>query len=157
MGPVSVETPGLNRAVGLDEAEVAERIAAGQVNDLPPRSGRTVAGIIRANVFTRINAILSVLLVLVVITGSLRNGLFALLIVVNSVVGIIQEIRAKRTLDRLAIVGEAHPVVRRDGAAERLDRRQVVLDDVIELQPGDQVAVTVEGIGTLTNPVVAEN
>ena len=145
---MSVETPGLNRAVGLDEAEVAERIAAGQVNDLPPRSGRTVAGIIRANVFTRINAILSVLLVLVVITGSLRNGLFALLIVVNSVVGIIQEIRAKRTLDRLAIVGEAHPVVRRDGAAERLDRRQVVLDDVIELQPGDQVMVDGDVIET---------
>ena len=126
---------------GLSAAQVAERVRAGEVNDLPPRSGRTVGQIVRANVFTRINAILLVLFALVAVTGSFKNGLFALLIVINSVIGIIQEVRAKRTLDSLAIVGEAHPMVRRDGVAARLDRRAIVLDDIIELGPGDQVVV----------------
>lgn len=71
---------------GLSAAEVARRVAAGQVNDLPPRSGRTTRQIIRANVFTRINSILAVLFVLVASTGSFKNGLFALLIVINSIV-----------------------------------------------------------------------
>lgn len=126
---------------GLSAAEVARRVAAGQVNDLPPRSGRTTRQIIRANVFTRINSILAVLFVLVASTGSFQNGLFALLIVINSIVGMVQEMRAKRTLDKLAIIGEARPMVRRDGVAARVDRRQIVLDDVIELAPGDQVIV----------------
>ncbi|WP_116112446.1 HAD-IC family P-type ATPase [Austwickia chelonae] len=126
---------------GLTSEQVAERIREGKINDLPPRSGRTVGQIIRANVFTRINAILAVLFGIVAITGSFKNGLFALLIVVNSVIGIIQEVRAKRTLDKLAIVGEARPLVRRDGVARRIDRRELVLDDIVELQPGDQVVV----------------
>lgn len=128
-------------ASGLSHEEVAQRVQAGQTNDLPPRSGRTIWQIVAANTFTRINAILAVLFCLVAITGSWRNGLFALLIVINSVVGMVQEIRAKRTLDKLAIVGEAHPMVRRAGVAQRIDRRQVVIDDIIELQPGDQVVV----------------
>lgn len=137
-GPASAASPA---ATGLTAAQVAERVAAGQVNDLPPRSGRTVAQIVRANVFTRINAILAVLFALVAVTGSFKNGLFALLIVINSGIGIVQEIRAKQTLDRLAIVGEAHPLVRRDGAVRRLDRREIVVDDLVVLRPGDQVVV----------------
>lgn len=135
MSEEAVTTP------GLSQPEVEARMRAGQVNTLPPRSGRTLAGIIRTNVFTRINAMLGALLMLVAVTGSWKNGLFGLLIVINSVVGITQEIRAKRTLDRLAIVGEARPTVRRAGVATRIDRRQVVVDDIIELQPGDQVVV----------------
>ena len=65
--------------------------------------------------FTRINAILGVLLVIVLATGSSINGLFGLLIIANSGIGIIQEIRAKHTLDKLAIVGQAKPLVRREG------------------------------------------
>jgi len=128
-------------AGGLSAAQVAQRVAAGQVNDLPPRSGRTVGQIVRANVFTRINAILAVLFALVAVTGSFKNGLFGLLIIINSGIGIVQEVRAKRTLDALAIVGEAHPLVRRDGQSSRLDRRAIVVDDVIELRPGDQIVV----------------
>lgn len=128
-------------ASGLTAAEVEERVRAGKVNDLPPRSGRTVGQIVRANVFTRINAILAVLFGLVAITGSFKNGLFALLIIINSVIGIVQEIRAKRTLDSLAIVGEAQPVIRREGVSQARDRREVVVDDVIELRPGDQIVV----------------
>ena len=129
------------RSPGLTEEDVRRRVADGLVNDLPPRSGRTVGQIVAANVFTRINAILAVLFALVAVTGSFKNGLFALLIIINSGIGMVQEIRAKKTLDSLAIVGEAHPVVRRADGAGRRDRREIVVDDVIELQPGDQVVV----------------
>ena len=126
---------------GLSGAEVAERIAAGQVNTLPPRSGRTTWDIIRANVFTRINFLLMVLFVIVLSTGSLGNALFGFLIIINSGIGAFQELRAKRTLDNLAVVGEGKPLVRRDGAAAELPRDQVVLDDIIEIGPGDQIIV----------------
>ncbi|GAA3723774.1 HAD-IC family P-type ATPase [Gordonia hankookensis] len=126
---------------GLTAAEVAQRVADGQVNDLPDRSGRSVADIIRANVFTRINAILGVLFAIVASTGSLINGLFGLLIIANSGIGIIQEVRAKRTLDKLAIVGQTTPMVRRDGQVGALPPNEIVLDDIIEIGAGDQVVV----------------
>ncbi|MBU3064108.1 cation-translocating P-type ATPase [Nocardia sp. NEAU-G5] len=129
------------RATGLTWAEVQERVRDGRTNDIPGRTGRSVADIVRANVFTRINAILGVLFLLVLATGSIIDGMFGLLIVANSVVGIVQELRAKQTLDKLAIVGQARPIVRRDGAAREVAPGEVVLDDVIELGPGDQIVV----------------
>ncbi|WP_207842797.1 HAD-IC family P-type ATPase [Williamsia soli] len=128
-------------ATGLTKAQVAERVAAGQVNVLPDRSGRTIGQIVRANVFTRINAILGVLFIIVMSTGSIINGAFGLLIIANSGIGIIQEIRAKKTLDALAIVGQTRPMVRRDGVATEIAPGEVVLDDIIELGPGDQIVV----------------
>jgi len=126
---------------GLTDAEVAQRIAEGKSNDIPERAARSIAEIVRANVFTRINAILGVLLMIVVATGSLINGLFGLLIIANSVIGMVQEIRAKQTLDKLAIVGQAKPLVRRQSGTLSLSPREVVLDDIIELGPGDQIVV----------------
>ncbi len=128
-------------AVGLTSQQVAERVAAGQANVLPNRSGRSNWDIVRANVFTRINAMLGVLFIMVLFTGSIINGAFGLLIIFNSGIGIIQEIRAKRTLDALAIVGRTKPIVRRDGRAAPIDQAEVVLDDVIEIGPGDQIVV----------------
>ena len=128
-------------AGGLTDAEVAQRIAEGKSNDIPERAARSIAEIVRANVFTRINAILGVLLMIVVATGSLINGLFGLLIIANSVIGMVQEIRAKQTLDKLAIVGQAKPLVRRQSGTLSLSPREVVLDDIIELGPGDQIVV----------------
>ena len=126
---------------GLSDAEVAQRIAAGKTNDVPTRAARSVSEIIRGNVFTRINAILGVLLVIVLSTGSVINGAFGLLIIANSGIGIIQELRAKRTLDKLAIVGQAKPLVRRLSGTAPLPPSEVVLDDLIELGPGDQIIV----------------
>ncbi|WP_459545288.1 HAD-IC family P-type ATPase [Nocardia sp. X0981] len=128
-------------APGLTAAEVAQRRRDGLTNDVPDRAGRSIRDIVRANVFTRINAILGVLFVLVMATGSVIDGMFGLLIVANSAIGIIQEVRAKRTLDRLAIVGRAEPTVRRDGRSGRIAPKDVVLDDLIELGPGDQIVV----------------
>lgn len=128
-------------AVGLTDAEVAQRVADGKTNDVPSRATRSTADIVRANVFTRINAILGVLFAIVLATGSLINGLFGLLILANSVVGMVQELRAKHTLDKLTIMGQAKPLVRRAGGSRELLPNQVVLDDVIELGPGDQIVV----------------
>ncbi len=133
------------QATGLTEAEVAQRIAEGKTNDVPTRAARSVSDIVRANVFTRINAILGVLLIIVLSTGSIINGAFGLLIIANSGIGIIQELRAKRTLDKLAIVGQTKPLVRRQtgagSAAQQLGPSDIVLDDIIELGPGDQIVV----------------
>lgn len=127
---------------GLTQQQVQQRIEVGHVNELPPTSGRSVWDIIRANVFTRINGILAVLFAVVLYTGSIVNGAFGLLIIANSIVGIIQELRAKRTLDKLSIVGRAKPMVIRDGEpAREIDRESVVLDDLIEVGPGDQIVV----------------
>jgi cation-transporting ATPase E len=126
---------------GLTDAEVAQRVADGNSNAVPARAARSIADIVRANVFTRINAILGVLLVIVLATGSVINGLFGLLIIANSVIGMVQEIRAKQTLDKLAIVGQAKPLVRRQSGTRTLLPSEVVLDDVIELGPGDQIVV----------------
>ncbi|TQM26016.1 HAD-IC family P-type ATPase [Nocardia bhagyanarayanae] len=128
-------------ATGLTAAEVEQRRRDGLTNDVPDRASRSVRDIVRANVFTRINAILGVLFILVLSTGSIIDGMFGLLIVANSAVGIIQEVRAKRTLDQLAIVSQARPTVRRDGVAHEVAPKDVVLDDLIELGPGDQIVV----------------
>lgn len=133
---------------GLTAAEVAERVARGEVNDVPVRASRSATEIIRANVFTRFNAIIGVLFVIILIVGPLQDGLFGFVIVANTGIGIIQELRAKKTLDNLAVIGEARPTVRRDGAAAEIATFEVVLDEVIELGPGDKVIVDGEVLET---------
>lgn len=140
-GKLSGMTIAAPTAPGLTAEEVADRVRRGLTNDLPPRSGRTTWDIVRANVFTRINFLLMVLFIMVLTTGSIVNALFGFLIIINSGIGIVQELRAKRTLDNLAVVGEGKPTVRRDGIAQQLPREEVVLDDLIEIGPGDQVIV----------------
>lgn len=134
-------TEQMSGSAGLSAAQVEQRRRDGLTNDVPDRASRSVREIVRANVFTRINAILGVLFLLVLSTGSLIDGMFGLLIVANSAVGIIQEVRAKRTLDQLAIVSQAKPTVRRDGVAAQVAPKDIVLDDLIELGPGDQIVV----------------
>ncbi|GAB0106706.1 cation-translocating P-type ATPase [Nocardia sp. JMUB6875] len=133
-------------ALGLSSAEVEQRRRDGLTNDVPERASRSVRDIVRANVFTRINAILGVLFILVLATGSIIDGMFGLLIIANSAVGIIQEVRAKQTLDKLAIVGQAKPMVRREGKAVAVAPQEIVLDDIIELGPGDQIVVDGEAV-----------
>ena len=133
--------PEVDAERGLTAAQVAERVTRGLANDLPARTSRSVGEIVRANVLTRFNAIIGVLFAVILVIGPVQDGLFGFVIIVNTAIGIVQEVRAKRTLDRLAIVGEARPRVRRDGTARDLSPRQVVLDDVIELGPGDKVVV----------------
>lgn len=129
------------RTEGLTTAEVAERIARGEVNDVPVRSSRSVTEIVRANVFTRFNLIIGVLWVIMLFVAPIQDSLFGFVIIANTGIGIVQEWRAKKTLDGLAVIGEAKPTVRRDGVAAELPTSSIVLGDVIELGPGDKVVV----------------
>ncbi|MFT9788985.1 HAD-IC family P-type ATPase [Streptomyces rhizosphaericola] len=138
--PVGLPPSG-HRATGLTTAEVAERVARGEVNDVPVRSSRSLTEIVRANVFTRFNLIIGVLWVIMLFVAPIQDSLFGFVIVANTGIGIIQEWRAKRTLDSLAVIGEAKPTVRRDGTADEVSTHEIVLGDVIELGPGDKVVV----------------
>ncbi|HMA46364.1 MAG TPA: HAD-IC family P-type ATPase, partial [Frankiaceae bacterium] len=127
--------------VGLDAAQVAERVARGLVNDVPARSSRGVGEIVRANTLTPFNALLGSLLAVIVVVGPPQDALFGFVILSNTLVGIVQELRAKRTLDRLALVGEVRPRVRREGRELEVHRFEVVLDDVLVVGTGDKMVV----------------
>ena len=124
---------------GLGPDEVAVRVAAGQTNATSVRTSRTVGQIVRGNVFTFFNGLLAVLFVLVAATGQWQNGLFGGVVVVNSAVGIVQELRAKRTLDRLAVLNAPRARVRRAGDERDVAVAEVVIDDLLCLGAGDQV------------------
>ncbi|WTO66313.1 HAD-IC family P-type ATPase [Streptomyces sp. NBC_00212] len=134
------------RAGGLTTAEVAERVARGEVNDVPVRSSRSTAEIVRGNVFTRFNAIIGVLWAIMLVVAPIQDSLFGFVIIANTGIGIIQEMRAKKTLDGLAVIGEAKPTVRRDGRAAEISTSEIVLGDVIELGPGDKIVVDGEAV-----------
>jgi cation-transporting ATPase E len=127
--------------VGLTAAEVAERVARGRGQRRPVRSSRSTAEIVRANVFTRFNAIIGVLWLIMLFVAPVQDSLFGYVIIANTGIGIIQEWRAKKTLDSLAVIGEARPTVRRDGAAVEVSTSEIVLGDLIEIGPGDKVVV----------------
>ncbi|MEU8944728.1 cation-translocating P-type ATPase [Streptomyces sp. NPDC048489] len=136
-----VPLPAAGRARGLSAAEVAERVARGEVNDVPVRSSRSLGEIVRANVFTRFNAIIGVLWLIMLSVAPFQDSLFGYVILANTGIGIIQEWRAKKTLDSLAVIGEAKPTVRRDGVATEVSTSAIVLGDVIEIGPGDKIVV----------------
>ncbi|MGK5697675.1 HAD-IC family P-type ATPase [Streptomyces sp. URMC 128] len=130
-----------SRETGLTSAQVAERVERGQVNDVPVRSSRSTVDIVRANVFTRFNAIIGVLWLIMLFVAPIQDSLFGFVILANTGIGIVQEWRAKKTLDSLALIGEVRPTVRRDGASGPVSTSEIVLDDLIEIGPGDKVVV----------------
>lgn len=131
----------VDAARGLSTAEVAERRADGRTNDVPDPTSRTVAQILRANVVTPFNALLGVLLVVIIAIGEYRDALFGFVLVANALIGIIQEVRSKRSLDALAVLNAPHAMVRRDGVEVDIPSKDIVLDDIIVLSLGDQIAV----------------
>jgi len=124
---------------GLTAAEVADRTARGLTNVSGERTSRTLTEIIRANVFTRFNAILGTMLGLILVFGSPADGLFGFVLIGNSLIGIVQEYRAKRTLDKLAVLNAPIARVERDGVVEEIPVEEIVLDDLVDLRSGDQV------------------
>jgi cation-transporting ATPase E len=113
----------------------------GLTNAVSADSSRSIGAIVRANTFTRFNAILGVLLAVILIVGPLQDALFGLVIIANTGIGIIQEIRAKRTLDALAVVGVARPKVRRSGVVVEIPADELVKDDIVVLGQGDSILV----------------
>lgn len=124
---------------GLTRAQVARRMQAGQVNHTDSKTSRTIGEIVKANVFTRFNALFAVLFVIVVMFGSLLDAMFALIVVINSLIGIFQELRAKRTLDHLALMTAPRSYVIRDGERQEILSAEIVLGDIVEISIGDQV------------------
>jgi cation-transporting P-type ATPase E len=124
---------------GLTTAQVREQVAAGHTNVAPRPGGRSVWDIIRGNVFTWFNLILGVLFVAVVAFGSWKDSLFGAIIVINAAIGIVQELRAKIALDRLAVLTAPSARVVRDGLHTDVPVASVVLGDLVLVSSGDQV------------------
>ena len=124
---------------GLSSSEVAERVARGEVNNVPDAPSRTFSEIIRANLFTKFNALIGALFAIVMICGAYRDGLFGGVIVANTLIGIIQEVRAKRTLDTLTVVNAPKVTAIRNSAPSPLAVNALVLGDVMDLLPGQQI------------------
>ena len=124
---------------GLSQAEVRQRVEAGQTNGGAQPTSRSLAQIFRANVLTRFNAILGALLIAILAVGHPQDALFGFVLFANAAIGIAQELRAKRTLDRLAVLSAPRARVVRAGREEEIAVEEVVLDDLVVLASGDQV------------------
>src|ERR1700758_1989413 len=107
----------LTPSAGLSSAQVAERHSRGLTNAGGERTSRSVAEILRANILTRFNLILGVLLAVILVVGQPQDALFGIVLVTNALIGIGQELRAKRTLDRLAVLSAPKVRVIRDGSS----------------------------------------
>ena len=129
---------------GLTNEQVQERIAEGKVNVNENPNTRTYKQIILENTLTFFNFLNIALLVLVLLVRSYKNSMFMGIILINTVIGIIQEIRAKKTIDKLAILTESKTVVLREGKKWSISTEKLVLDDLIFLKTGDQVPADVK-------------
>src|SRR5712672_4121602 len=126
-------------STGLTSAQVAERVSRGLTNAGGEHTSRSVAHILRANILTRFNLILGVLLAVILAVGQPQDALFGIVLVTNALIGIGQELRAKRTLDRLAVLSAPRVRVVRDGAPVEIAVEELVVDDLVDLRAGDQL------------------
>jgi cation-transporting ATPase E len=126
---------------GLDDKAVQERVACGQVNVAREPTNRSFGDILKANLLTRFNLLLGPLCLIILLIGPPQDALFGIVLVINSAIGIVEEVRAKYSLDRLAVLATATVYVWRNGALRSLAPHEIVRDDVIELRPGEQVPV----------------
>src|SRR6266446_7013395 len=124
---------------GLTSAQVAERRPRGLTNAGGEPTSRSVAEILRANILTRFNFILGVLLAVILVAGQPQDALFGVVLVTNALIGIAQELRAKLTLDRLAVLTAPRVRVIRDGAPQDVAVADLVADDLVDLRAGDQL------------------
>ncbi len=136
--PALPETP----TTGLSEAEAAERRARGLGNSAPPPTTRTYAAIVRENVFTFVNNVLFLMALALVLVGRPFDAFVSLAVIgTNIVVGIVQEVRAKRTLDHIALLTRPTARVTRDGQVREVGPEELVVGDLIVAEAGDQVVV----------------
>jgi len=126
------------RLTGLSQVEASRRLAASP----PPEANtttRSYASIVRSNTLTLFNLILGAFWVVILAAGRPADGLFGIVLVANTGIGILQDVRAKRALDRLALLVAPHARVVRDGAEKSVPAGEVVDGDLVALRPGDQV------------------
>ena len=144
--PIERVSPGAD--TGLTSAQVEERIAAGMTNKPVKPPSKSVAQILAGNIFTYFNFIFAILAILLVIAGSYRDLTFLPVIVVNTLIGIVQELRSKTLLDKLTVLNSPSALVVRDGVEQKVVSDKLVLDDIVIFNAGDQIpadAVVIEG------------
>ena len=124
---------------GLSSAQVRERVALELVNRQQTDSSRSLLSILRSNLLTLFNAVVGGSFILLLVLGQWQDALFGFAVVANVLIGIIQEFTSKRTLDRLALLHAPTAHITRDGEIVEVKLEDIVLDDLIELRPGDQV------------------
>lgn len=124
---------------GLTAAQVQDRIERGQTNAVTSSTSRSLADIVRANVFTLFNGIILTAMVMVLIAGSWKDAVFGFVIIINTGIGIVTELRAKHTLDKLSILVASDYLVRRDGNDVEVPHNGIVLGDFMWLRSGEQV------------------
>lgn len=124
---------------GLRDDEVRSRVEQGQTNVIDNATSRSIGEILRSHVFTLFNAIIFVAMIMVLITGSWKDAVFGFVIVINTAIGVLTELKAKYTLDRLSILVSSQPIVRRNGQDVAVDRDDIVLDDLLWVRAGEQV------------------
>lgn len=137
-----------NVIMGLNENEVAARVNAGLVNKADISTDKSVKEIIRSNTLTYFNLIFFIIAVLLCIVGSFRNLTFLPVVIGNSLIGIFQEIRAKKTLEKMSILNAPHAVAIRSGRQVKISTDELVKDDVVVFSAGDQIcadAVVISG------------
>lgn len=125
--------------IGLTSEEVRERIDKGQTNHTDISTQKTVGQIVKSNLLTYFNLIFLILTVLLCIVGSFRNLTFLPVIIGNTVIGIFQELRAKKTLDKMSMLNAPHSIVVRDGEQQQIQSEELVKDDIIILSAGNQI------------------
>ncbi|NUT70964.1 HAD-IC family P-type ATPase [Pseudarthrobacter sp. C4D7] len=138
-GPPVRGVDGHHARGGLTSAQVQELTAAGRINSVPTATSRSVGDIVKANVLTLFNGVVGGCFILLLVLGQWRDALFGLSAISNSLIGIIQEYRAKRSLDQLAILQTARNTVVRDGVRESISSEELVPGDLVVLYAGDQV------------------
>ena len=131
---------------GLSDSEVKERILKGEVNKVPKAPSRTLWQMIKANFFNVFTIINVVLAVIVILAGSPKNAIFAFVIIINSFIGISQEMKSKRTLEKLSVINVAHAVVMRNGKKQKISIEELVKDDIVCLEAGQQILADCETI-----------
>lgn len=125
--------------IGLTSEEVRERIDKGLTNHTDISTQKTVGQIVKSNLLTYFNLIFLILTVLLCIVGSFRNLTFLPVIIGNTVIGIFQELRAKKTLDKMSMLNAPHSIVVRDGEQQKIQSEELVKDDIIILSAGNQI------------------
>ena len=137
------DLPKVNES-GLNADEVSYAVENGDVNITTNRTSRSVLSIVRANVFTLFNAIIFVAMVVVLATGSWKDAVFGFVILINTGIGVVTELRAKHTLDRLSILVASRSIVRRGGKNVFINHCDIVLGDLLWVRAGDQVPADVQ-------------
>ena len=140
--------PSARRSVGLSSEEVEMRLRAGKVNAIVEDTDQTVSGIIKKNIFTYFNLIFAIIAVLLIVAGSFKSLTFLPVVIANTVIGIIQQLRSKKVLDNLSLLSKTKYSVIRDGREQHIIVDDLVLDDIILLSEGQQIpadAVVIKG------------